>query len=1039
MKTKILIVDDHYIIRAGVRSIIESSRNYDIVGEAVDGKDAIHKAQEKQPDIVIMDINMPGMSGVEATKKILSANNDVKVLALSMYGEEQFVKEMLNAGAVGYLLKEEIPEELLKAIGKVAQGDMFLSSGVTKKALRTSEHLMGPTILQTKLQHTLLLDDYVIREKIIEELENGVVKPLSVISAGAGFGKSITVGQWLEQTNYLHTWISLDKELNDFRIFLIYFCAAINKIFPETLSETNNLLKSPILPPGQVLLKCLINEVYDIHQDFIIVLDDYHLITERKIHEFFEGWLRYPPNNVHLSIITRRDPPIKMDTLRFKGMITQIRTDKLCFNNDEITALYKKLLDIDLNDKNLKLIQDKTEGWIIGLKLVSMIIKDQEEVDSVFKKFDKSLSSVSDYFMSEVLSKQSGQFLKYIATSSILDRFCVDLLDEIWQTKNEDTKQITKGEEIIQWLVKSNLLIIPLDREQKWFRFHHLFQDQLTHQLKKEKSVKQINETHKRASIWFERNNFIKEAIEYAILANDLDLAISIICKHWEIAFERNDWYIVDQWMKLLPEKEMLASYDLLFVRLWITQKEHNAFFLLPKLVERIEQRVRKLNDNEDGYLAFGKCMINFFYGEGKKAIMYADQALQLIPKRHNTFRTAINAWRIVSMQIIGKGNRAIELIEKTKSKIDINDEKGQRVRYRMHPNLIYILRTDLNVVRNNLKTFFRTPKVNPYMASWGWYLHENISWWSNDMKDVVIYFKYWIDYRYATRPSLYIDAFICAALALNELNRLEKADQMIKEIILFAKDTGNPVNMEIAASGQARLNLLQGNFIAAEKWLRTAEHFPLNPFMWWWIEVPAITRCRVLIAKATNKSLHKALELLNGHLTYSKSLYNNLRSIEISVLLTLANLKLKCVNDAQDNLKYALELVADDQWIKPFVEAGEPIKDVLIRLKEQQIKPDFVEDILKAINERTETTNFENIDVKTTKIKRRDVLITLSTRETEVLKCIYEGLENKKIAEKLFLSNETIKKHISNMFQKLQVKNRTRLAIKAKEQGLLN
>ena len=1038
MKTKLLIVDDHQFIREGLKAIIETSENFEVVGEAVDGNDAILKVKEKQPDIVIMDITMPGLSGLEATKKILSANNEVKILALTLHSGEQFVADMLDAGAVGYLVKDEVPEQLLNAIEKVAQGEMILSSAVTKAALRTRKYSRGHTILQTKLQRPPITDEYIIREKIIEELENSIVKPLSVISAGAGFGKSITVSQWLEQTNHLHTWLSLDKEHNDFRIFLIYFCAAINKIFPEALKETNNLLKTEILPSTKVLFNLLINEICEINQDLIIVIDDYHLISERKIHEFFEEWLRYPPNTVHISIITRRDPPIKMKRLRLNNRLAEIRMDKLCFNDDETTALYKKLLDLDLDNQTIKLLQEKTEGWIIGLRLVSMIIKNQEDIVSIFKKFDKSLNSISEYLISEVLSKQSEQFLNYIMTASVLNRFCVDLIDEILQTKNGDEEQSAKGEEIVQSLVGSNMFIIPLDMEQKWFRFHHLFQDLLKYQLKKERSVKQINELNKRASIWFEKNNFINEAIGYAIRAKDLDLAIGIILEHWQISFARDDWHIVDQWMKLIPEKEMLQSFDLLFVRLWLTQKKHNTFHLLPELIEAIEQREDELSNSEKGYLVFAKCMLNIFSGEEKKALMYAEQALQLISKKHDTYRTDITAWKTMAMQMVGQGNRAIELIEETILKLGAKDETDQLVRYRMHPNFIYILKTDLSLVRNNLEVFFKTPKINAYMLGWGWYFCENISWWSNDMEDVVLNFNNFNNFKYDARPTVCIDACICAALALQELNKFEKATQMINQVILFSNTSKNSINIAIAESGQARLNLLQGNINAAKKWLKTVEHTPLNPSMWWWVEIPAITKCRVLIAKATNKSLNEALELLREYLTYSKSLYNNLRSIEISVLLALTNIKLKRAGDAEKNLKYALELVADDEWIKPFVEAGEPIKDVLLRLKEQQIKPDLVEAILKALNDREEIINFEEVNLKTIEKKRIEMLKILTLREMEILKCVSEGLENKEIAEKLFRSNETIKKHVSNMLEKLQVKNRLMLVIKAREHGFL-
>jgi len=1034
MKTKILIVDDHPYTRNGIKAIVEASKTNEVVGEAVDGNDAIIKVQEKQPDIVIMDINMPGLSGIEATKRILSANSHVKIIGLSMHSGEFFVKEMLNAGAAGYILKDNVPDELLRAIDSVIKGDMFLSSNVTQAALKKEDHLI---LLQTKLHRPPVMDDYVIREKIINELEKNIVKPLSVISAGAGFGKSITVSQWLEQTKYLHTWISLDKEHNDFRIFLIYFCAAINKIFPNALSETNNLLKTTILPSRELLLNSLINDIYDIDQDFIIVLDDYHLIKEHEIHEFFDEWFRFPPANVHLSILTRRDPPIKTDTLRANGLMTEVRMDKLCFNDEEVACLYKKLLDVNLSNQSLKLLQEKTEGWIIGLRLISMVIKNQEDIESILKKFDEGLYSISDYLISEVLSKHSEQYINYITTLSILDRFCVELLDELLQTENVDNKQISKGSEIIQWLLKSNMFIISLDLEQKWFRFHHLFQDLLKFQLKEEKPLRQIQIIYKRASNWFEKNNLIIEAIEYAIEADDIDLAIQIILKHWEIAFESDDWYIVDEWMKLLPVEEMNQSYDLLFVRLWITQKRHT-FTHFPKLIELIEQREGDLNNARKGYLAFAKCLLNLFSSEGEKAIANAEQALQLIPKKHYIFRADVRGWRTAALQIAGQGDRAIELAKEAVLKTTPFGKTVLLARYTMHPNFVLILKADLSSLKREIEEFFKIPKISTFMLGWGWYFRGSISWWSNDMENVVKNLKNLIPIKYQIRPSISIDAFVYSALALQDLNKPEKAKQMISDSILFAKYSDNPANEAIASSGQARLNLLQGNLKDAENWLSKTEYSALNPSNFWWVEIPAITRCRVLIAQSTNKSLHEALEILKGYLTYTKSIYNNLRSIEVAVLLALTNLKLKDLSAAKTNLQYALVLTADDQWIRPFVEAGEPIRDLLEVLKNQNIKPDLIDNILKAVNEKAATISLQKNGVKTNETIESNTLAVLTWREMEILRYIDKGLQNKEIAEKLFRSKETIKKHIYHMFKKLKVKSRFSLVIEAKKQGLL-
>ena len=113
---------------------------------------------------------------------------------------------------------------------------MFLSSAITKVALEKhdDQEETRPDILYTKLHQPPVTDDYVIRTNLINELENNLNKPLSLLSAPAGYGKSTLVSQWLENTSALHTWISLDEEHNDLQSFLLYLCAAIEKIFADS-------------------------------------------------------------------------------------------------------------------------------------------------------------------------------------------------------------------------------------------------------------------------------------------------------------------------------------------------------------------------------------------------------------------------------------------------------------------------------------------------------------------------------------------------------------------------------------------------------------------------------------------------------------------------------------------------------------------------------------------------------------------------------------------------------------------------------------
>src|SRR3990172_822104 len=134
---KVLIVDDHTIVRQGLRAILESHSGFVVVGEAENGREAVRKAQELNPDVVIMDIAMPTLNGLEATRQIKRALPDTKVLALTMYNDEEYVFQILKAGASGYLIKETAASELINAIHSVNSGTPFFSPVISRKIMES--------------------------------------------------------------------------------------------------------------------------------------------------------------------------------------------------------------------------------------------------------------------------------------------------------------------------------------------------------------------------------------------------------------------------------------------------------------------------------------------------------------------------------------------------------------------------------------------------------------------------------------------------------------------------------------------------------------------------------------------------------------------------------------------------------------------------------------------------------------------------------------------------------------------------------------
>jgi len=131
-KIRLLLVDDHQIVRAGLRMLFLAEEDMEIVGEAGGGAEGVTAVADLQPDVVIMDVAMPGMSGIEATRRIKEASPDTAVIALTMHEDEQYFFEMLNAGASGYVPKRAAPDDLVSAIRAVSQGQVFLYPSLAK-------------------------------------------------------------------------------------------------------------------------------------------------------------------------------------------------------------------------------------------------------------------------------------------------------------------------------------------------------------------------------------------------------------------------------------------------------------------------------------------------------------------------------------------------------------------------------------------------------------------------------------------------------------------------------------------------------------------------------------------------------------------------------------------------------------------------------------------------------------------------------------------------------------------------------------------
>jgi len=525
MAITILLVDDHPLFRKGLSLLLEEEPDMSVVGEAGDGKEAIEKVRELSPDVVIMDISMPDFNGIDATRQIVSEVPSAKVVALSMHAGNRFVEDMLQAGAAGYILKKSVPKDLVNGIRMVIQGDVYLSPAITgivvseykellTKSSSTAQMKDALPIMRTKLHRPALSTDLVPRSDLVARLDELRRRPLTLVSSAAGYGKSTMASLWLEAWDGPYAWLSLDEEENDLREFINYLLAAIRNAFPGACETTRSSLQAPELAPVSVLSRHLVNDLDEIETPFILVLDDFHKIREKTVHDLIGALLAHPPQNLHLMLLTRLDPSLLISTLRGRDQVNEIGSADLYFTEAETTVFLKNTLGLSVDEKTTAIIQERIKGWPAGMRLMSQSLKHSGNLDGLLAGLQGGFATIVDYLVTEVLSHQPPEMARLMAATSILDHFCAPLCDALQGLDAEPVEGKMNGDEFIARLQKENLFLISLDLENRWFRYHHMFHKLLQGQLNQHWRPEEIAALHSRAKAWFAKNNMSDDAIK---------------------------------------------------------------------------------------------------------------------------------------------------------------------------------------------------------------------------------------------------------------------------------------------------------------------------------------------------------------------------------------------------------------------------------------------------------------------------------------------------------------------------------------------
>jgi len=906
---------------------------------------------------------------------------------------------------------------------------------------------MASPLLSTKFHIPPLRASLLRRARLIEQLNQSMECKLILISAPAGFGKTTLLSEWLRQVRRPVHWLSLDQGDNEPSRFWTYFVAALQHYHSKVGESTLAMLRSTEPASFESFLIPLINEIANLQEDFALVLDDYHVITARPIHEALTFLLERLPPQLHLVIASRVDPPLPLARLRACGQLTELRAVDLRFTVAEAASFINQSMKLPLSKDQVEAIQARTEGWIAGLQLAVLSLRDAEDISTFIASLKGSQRYILDYLVEEVLERQPKSLQSFLLRTSILERMCGSLCEAV---VGEDS--LVDGTEILEQLEHRNLFVVPLDHERKWYRYHHLFAELLRHCLNRAEPER-VLEYHRRAAQWYKQQGFAAEAIEYAIAAREVHWAVELIEQEIRATNPQVESAArLLAWLKALPP-------ELVWTRPWLSLCLAWALFSSSQFeaavvaVQNIEQLLKQQEQGSPvantkmlwGIVTAIKGMQARQRGEMTESITFMEQALQLVPQNDSWLRAMI-------VLNLGVTYFVADNFESAKPVLDEATRIGQV-----------------------------TGIADPAIA--GLYLQAQFQALRGQMDKASALCQKGVNLA-TERGWLATYAGVLVQVAMGELlreqNQLEAAAQHLTESIQRGIQAGQPGVMmgyitlarvrqaqgdtqgaweAIRAAEQlpiwlwptilsvaackARLHLAQGNLDAAIAWAEDSglgvddelrytftDQHPCGS------ELDYLTLARVLIARgrsanAAESHLDDAMRLLIRLYDFAKSGQRDARVMEVLILQALVWQVHGELDRSLSLLEQALEIHCRD-YIRLFVDEGKPMAELLRQAASRRIHSKYVSHLLAAF------VPVEKKVATTVSLRKQPLIEPLSERELEVLRYLAMGLSNQVIAEQLFLSLAAVKWHARNIYGKLNVSNRTQAVTRARELGIL-
>ena len=820
-------------------------------------------------------------------------------------------------------------------------------------------------LLATKFFVPAASHSLIHRSHLNNLLQESLRYPLTLVSAPAGFGKTMLLANWVQSlpaSDPLVAWVSLDEEDNEPQLFWTYVLSALDMQQSEPFAPLLKYLQSPQAPSLKYVLTAFTNLLVNSAERYLLILDDYHLITDEQVHASLSYLIEHLPPQLHIILATRTDPLLPLPLLRARGRILEVRTDQLRCTTKETRAFFHKVMDIQLSDEMIQEVTLRTEGWLVGLQLLALSLQGRANPVNLLEEVSGDQRYILDYLTDEVLWRQSEEVQTFLLSTSILERLNASLCDAVMGQSG--------SQQILEQLEQANLFIVSLDSRRQWYRYHALFAEALRYRLEQTQD-NLVPTLYHRASLWYAEHDQVTQAILHAFSAHQWQWAADLIER---IPFASCSWGAGEhelvrlrRWLEQLPAdiihtrpRLCLACTHMLWsvapslmVQTWLNAAEAALTASLTMQTDEdtsssiLTPQARHEQEDLLGDVMACRAYVQSFGGDGQDTLTLCRQALCLLSAENKMLRAEVY-WAQSRTYYVSSANDAVAAIQSGLQGSILAQEAGDTAL------AITIIGTtacfmigaghlhDAQQLAEQAMQLGRQPRgfVLPEV---GWptvFRAEILREW-NELDAALALSQEAISLCKQIESMAALTFLLCGyatllriSLSRGDLDAARSAYQQFERI-------GRGMNQSwyihvrslFTTVDQIRLWLASGELEQATRWAEKLELTERqgSPFMHEREEVACV---RVLLAMAHPTS---ALERLEPVLQRATMAQRWGHVIEIRQLQALAHEMLHQEMQALDTLSQAVRLAEPEGYIRCFVDEGAPMAALLSQLREKQ------------------------------------------------------------------------------------------------------